>query len=225
MRTLNAEIAALIALAVPPSINELLRITVDGVTLRYAQHEETIAGNLYGAYLRVAAYPRYIRSLGRPTARVRLSVADLAVPDAILAHRDTLQGAPAVLARWYPEALAEDLLITGTIGRVTCGRDGAEFEIAALELDTVQVPVRVCQQECSHVFKSTECGYVGATASCNKTWANCSDASRLRIQSFDGVLTISRDLTATVEGPSNRLPPPGAAAGQRGGAQHKYLEP
>jgi hypothetical protein len=232
MRILVPALATLVAGTRAPIAGHLLRLTIGETTLYYAERAEIVDGHPYLAYLRVIEFPRYVRSLGTLTARVSLSAADLSMATMLGTYRDSIQGAAAVLARWYPEVMAEDLLLTGRVGaaRIAAGGAAIELELIGPELDTVQIPLRVYQPLCSHRFKNAAsgCPSEGVATSCDKTFADCSHASRntptSTIQAFDGVATITRELTEVVEG-NQRLPSAGESAGADDGRQQLYMEP
>lgn len=74
-------------------------------------------------------------------------------------------------------------------------RDVVEFELAAaFDLANVRAPKRQCiANVCQWVYKSSECGYTGALATCNKTLSDCKthfgQYAELPFGSFPGIGT------------------------------------
>lgn len=79
--------------------------------------------------------------------------------------------------------------------KVSESRDLVEFELAAaFDLQGIRAPKRQCISNiCQWVYKSTECGYVGALATCDKKLDDCKQHfpnAQLPFGSFPGVGTI-----------------------------------
>jgi len=87
----------------------------------------------------------------------------------------------------YSEALDQGAVIeeSFTVLKTTCNAEVVEFELGAENLLLRKFPKEVYfRHNCRWKFKSTECGYAGATTTCNRTMGACID--------LDGGSNISR---------------------------------
>lgn len=196
-RTLTAPIPTVIAQPTVRAI-KLLRFTAGGTTYYFAESRQTIGGHLYLPYLGVETGPRFTRSITGKTCRLRLDNIDLATAAVLKAQRDVIQGAPAALVEYFLEAAQEVAIMTGTIGELTSDEQNAALTINGVELATSQTPMRVYANLCTEKFKNAACGYVGASATCDKTFAACTGFGRTH--RFNGFLQLTRDLTDAVAG-------------------------
>jgi len=86
-------------------------------------------------------------------------------------------GAAVVIIRVvYSNELDEAAVIeeTFSVGKITCAAEWVSIELQPENFWARRCPrFTYTRQNCRWTFKSTECGYAGATTSCNKTLAAC----------------------------------------------------
>lgn len=128
---------------------------------------------------------------------------------AVQRHIEALDGmgaAEVILRVVYSEELDEAAVIeeTFSVGKISC-----TAEWVSIELQPENLWVRRCprytysRQNCRWQFKSTECGYSGATATCNKTLAACAamtgGSNTERFGGFPGIPGVGFDENGTAE--------------------------
>ncbi len=129
-------------------------------------------GSLPRPKLRVAALDGVVGGLVRDLED--LVGATVTLKRCFAKHLDAANFSPAVNANADPTACWPDepWVVERKVMETS---DVIEFELVTpLDVQTAQIPKRrVTANICPWTFKGTECGYVGATASCGKRLADC----------------------------------------------------
>ena len=209
-RNLSANILALINGAQPQRTAHLLNFAVGAQTFRFAEDLINHLGNLYLPHLSVDAGPRYSEQLQLNPATVRLQNITLETAAMLRDQGDSIQGQEATLERLFLEAGETVVLFKGRISEIQVNEQEAVITLSA-ELDptSAQVPARKYSALCVWDFKDANCGYTDGVdptdpatgqpfAVCSKDLSSCQ--TRGRGQRFSGFLTVTRDLTESIEG-------------------------
>jgi hypothetical protein len=188
----------------------LLTFTVGAATYRFAEEAVTHAGNAYQPHLRVLQGPRYSEALRLEPLTVELQNITLETSELLQDEGAAVQGQEATLSRLFVQASEALILFVGRISEISVNDSEATLVIAG-ELDptAAQVPARKYSSLCVWNFQDSNCGYVNGVdpndpgtglpfASCSKDLLSCQ--ARGRRHRFPGFLTITRELTETVEG-------------------------
>jgi hypothetical protein len=209
-RTLSANIQALIAGAQPQRTVHLLTFTVGATTYRFAEDVITHVGNPYLPHLVVETGPKYSEQLQLQPVKLRLQNITLETAYLLKAEGTGLQGQEATLERLFLAARETVVLFKGRISEIAIDERDAKLTLAG-DLDPIsaQVPRRKYSALCVWDFKDANCGYVNGVdpndpgtgqpfAVCPKDLTSCE--ARGRKHRFPGFLTITRELTESVEG-------------------------
>lgn len=89
---------------------------------------------------------------------------------------DGMGGAEVILRVVYSGELDEAAVIeeTFSVGRITCTAEWVSIELQPENFWSRRCPrYTYTRQNCRWTFKGAECGYAGASSSCNKTLAAC----------------------------------------------------
>src|SRR3954470_9303584 len=100
------------------------------------------------------------------------------------------EGALAILRLWLPLFAGSMLDFYGYLSEQKAGEEEASFRL--LQLDDVaqfSVAEEVISEMCSWRFKSAQCGSTGSAVVCKKRFIDCSDATRLATERFNGILS------------------------------------
>jgi hypothetical protein len=208
-RALSANIQALIAGGEPLRTVHLLTFTAGPTTYRFAEDLVTHLGNVYLPHLMVETGPRYSEQLQLHPVRVRLQNITLETAALLQAEGTNLQGQEATLERLFLAARETVVLFRGRISEIVVDEREATLTLTGdLDPSAAQVPRRKYSALCVWDFKDANCGYVDGLdpndpvsgqpfVSCPKDLDSCQ--RRGRLHRFPGFLTITRELTETVE--------------------------
>jgi hypothetical protein len=178
----------------------LLRFTAGATTYYFSSVPMTFDGHAYLPYLVIEQGPRYTRKITGRTCRVALNNIDLAMRQVMKTQRDVIQGCTAVLSEFWLEANAEFVIARGELSAPEVDENRVALTINGIELNTVETPVRPVSQDCTWIFKSPDCGYVGGETDCNKSFARCTVLGQT--PRFNGFIHLTRTLSEAVQGAS-----------------------
>jgi len=173
--------------------------TVDGTNFYWSD----VAGNYpvklgagpnadYSPWLKSAGPLQRSKDLATDAGDVQIqnlsgNLIDRDVAAALKAHE--FEGALAVLRFWHP--LLQDVADEqhGTLTEQAGDDEQVQFRLLqVLDPSLFSVPEYDYQVECPWRFKSDLCGSTGSAAACNKSFANCQDASRAAVERYAGIL-------------------------------------
>ena len=188
----------------------LLSFTVGAQTFRFAEDFINHLGNLYLPHLSVDSGPKYSEQLQLNPVVVRLQNITLETAAMLRDQDDAIQGQEATLERLFRATGETVVLFKGRISEIQVNEQDATITLSA-ELDptSAKVPARQYSALCVWDFKDPNCGYTDgvdplnpATGQpfvvCGKDLISCQ--ARGRTQRFPGFLTVTRDLTESIEG-------------------------
>lgn len=208
-RTLPASIEALLEQGAHHACH-LLTFAVGAMTFRFAEDHITHLGNLYLPHLRLEAGPKYSEQLQLYPVTVRLQNITLETAQWLREEGASLQGQEATLERLFLEAGETVILFRGRISEMEVGEREATLRLAGeLDPSAPRIPRRKYSALCVWDFKDDNCGYRDgldpddpATGQpflhCPKDLESCK--GRGRAHRFPGFLTITRELTESIEG-------------------------
>ena len=209
MRTLSSAIQALIQHNTQ-RVCHLLTFTVGATTYRFAEDRITHIGNLYQPHLILDAGPKYSEQLQLHPVTVRLQNITLETARMLKDEGTGVQGQEATLERLFLQAGETVILFRGRISEISVDEQEAVLTLSG-ELDptSAQIPRRKYSALCVWEFKDASCGYSDGVdpidpatslpyTVCPKDLASCQ--ARGRQHRFPGFLTITRELTESVEG-------------------------
>jgi hypothetical protein len=210
-RTLSANIQALIADGKAQRTCHLLTFAVGANTFRFTDGDRiSHVGDLYLPHLAVEAGPKYTERLRLEPVTVRLQNITLETAKLLKDEGHALQGQEATLSRLYLAAGEAVVLFKGRVSEIEVNERDATLTLAGdLDPTAALVPRRKYSPLCAWDFKDANCGYEDGvdpldpvTAQpfvfCPKDLLSCQ--ARGRQQRFPGFLTITRELTESVEG-------------------------
>lgn len=209
-RTLSANIQTLIAAGQPQRTLHLLTFTVGATTHRFAEDLITHLDNQYLPHLIVDSGPKYSEQLRLQPVTLRLQNITLETARMLKDEGTLLQGQEATLERLFLKAGETVVLFRGRIGEIEVSEQDATLQLVGeLDPSAAQIPTRKYSASCVWDFKDTNCGYTDGVdpydpstgqpfTVCPKNLASCQ--RRGRQQRFPGFLTISRELTESIEG-------------------------
>jgi phage-related protein len=119
---------------------------------------------------------------------------------------DGMGAAEVIIRVVYSNELDEAAVIeeTFSVGKITCAAEWVTIELQPENFWTRRCPrYTYTRQNCRWNFKSDECGYSGATASCNKTLAACAamtgGSNIARFGGFPAIPGVGFDENGTAE--------------------------
>jgi len=208
-RTLSGVIQDLIAQGTQRTVH-LLTFQVGIATYRFAEDAVRHLGFDYQPYLLLESGARYSERLRGEPVTVKLQNITLETAELLKEEGSAIQGVEATLERLYLAARETVVIFRGRISEVEINERDATITIAS-ELDptATQIPKRKYSALCVWDFKDANCGYVDGVdpndpgtgqpfVICPKDFASCQ--ARSREERFPGFLTVTRELTESVEG-------------------------
>jgi phage-related protein len=154
---------------------DLYEIYLDSSVLRYADQAINWNGNAYAGRVRSRSAIRRSMAAEFDRVTVTFSNVDLAMASVLLNNH--IEGARLVIRR-VDRTVANDsiVLFDGRIERP------AKIDEESAAIEAVQIlgsidqdaPGRNFSKPCVWKFKGPQCGYLGAEATCDKSWARCS---------------------------------------------------
>ena len=208
-RTLSSPIQTLLDQGAQ-RVCHLLTFTVGIATYRFAEDAITHLGNAYQPRLVVQSGPRYTETPRLNPVTVRLQNITLETAKLLQQETSAVQGQEATLERLFLQARETVVLFKGRISEIEISETDATLVLAGdLDPTAAQVPQHNYSSLCVWDFKDGNCGYVDGAdpnnpgtglpfVTCGKDLLSCQ--ARGRRQRFPGFLTITRELTESVEG-------------------------
>jgi hypothetical protein len=182
-RTLSANVTAALTRS-PLRTAHLLTFIVGATTYRYADGPFRFQTFDWLPYLVIEAGPRYSERLSLEPVTVKLKNVDLALANMVKTEQPDLQGAEVTLSRLFIEPNEAVMLFQGPI--------------IAAEIDEQDVTLVLGGDMDPTAATVPRRKYLSVNSEDGRTLAEMTTDGEKEL--FDGFLTITRDLTETVEG-------------------------